>query len=657
MINLRKAVALFVCAIASAAPASISDESSGTQKIVLGAKIVENPYTVANFNKAALSLSSSTTTATKEGLSLSNNGFHRQLATSVSATHKYVEINPATEADLNYLEELEDNMDIVIHDHPLDYETVVDGDYFVEPTSEDDVFHKVYCVVPSHHRFPTNLNVRVLDELHEPSESEEEIELKALEQSNLDLESADNIMLPYHQRRNLLFGRRWRPQGCIRVFNTNTGRHEPLRQAKVSIGRLVWWKYVHTNDQGCFVSPKRYRGSVKIRLKWRSNVATIRKSWNEMLGIAVSDRLMSMSRSSNGRTYNIPTSDSRLWYKSTVHNGLVKYNDFAAAAGISKTVRGANVWVWENGNRSGAAPMLNHYRIMNTMARLAGLTTYNFWQGLVTNLLGVLIGLVPARLRPDLIFSGLGTQQNTRWIEQLVFHESGHFSHAVQSGSWWWAKLFSAELKNIIFQGGRPYADGTKPTLAAGHQIGLAEGWATLTEYRAMDFTYGQAVDADNTWTSDVDGFLDGFQMRSVPMSGGQQEDDGWFLHGLFWDVVDTPAGTASFVNTNAGTTTPIVDGVAISGGSRGELYPVFRFLTSSVYDACDYGNALVRSYPGHGPAIEELFTSYGFPCVEGGPPVFVPVPSPVTVPTPVFSPIGIKGDCFVKSNGERLCP
>lgn len=422
----------------------IEDESAGLSRIVLGAKIPENPYTVSNMQTAA------TLVAQEEGndhgdIFLADNFVRRRTAvTNIAATHKYVKITPRSDADVEYLQGLDDNSndEIVLHDHPLDYEVLTEGNYYVQ-VDYDSVsdLSPVYVVLPVNYNLRSGIVYTVLDYLYETADNDEDdaIELKALEESGLDLESAEpKLMENYHlrgrrrlqshQERELLFGRKYRPQGCVKIWDTTLGSGggwAPLRQAKISIGRLVWWRYVHTDNNGCFTAPKRYRGTVSIRAKWRSNAATIRTSWNEMLGIAVSDGLMKIKRSDNPKTKYIPRSDDRLWNKGTVHNAIIKYNDYAASEGISKRISGANVWVWKNGSGSASAPMLKKLPALSIMASIAGFTSAGFFSSMANFLFGMLITrLVPVHLRPDMIYSGL-KNKDTKWVEYKVFHESG----------------------------------------------------------------------------------------------------------------------------------------------------------------------------------------------------------------------------------------
>jgi len=606
-------------------------EEQGRKKIILGQKL-ENPYSVENLQNAFESFNRTTR----------NSQFQKRI---VRASHKYIKISPSTEKHLIELEKIDAEGVLVLHDMPLDYEIIQEGDYFVNPKHEKDLFHPVYTVIPVNYSLPIGLPYEVLEQVYEPTEAEYEVETIALnaagwrnevdctgslvicDETNLSLDSTN-------ANSERLFGRRYRPHGYVMVRNTETNQPQALRQAKISIGRGIWWRYTHTDDNGHFTSPKKYRGKVRIRAKWRSNIATVRKSWNELLGVQVSDHLMTIKRNTNGRTKHIEFGDDRLWYKGTVHNALVKYNDYALNNGINKPIVNANVWVWKNGDDVGATPMLFKYRHLASIATVAGIGQSNLWDVLVNAIAAFAIDLLPSRLHPDIIFSGLKGRNNTNGsvntaeIEQRVFHEAAHYSHASQAGAWNWARLFASELSNSILEGDS-YVDGSEPSFTAARQISLAEGWATVVEYKAMDDLYERSVDGNNMWVTDTEAHIDNFDMFSVPYSFGRTEQFSWFLHGLFWDIVDLPeSATSDYRNGTTGSNlNDINDPLFINSSS--ELYPIFRYLRSDVYTACDFGTKLVAGYPAQGPDIEDLFHSYGFTCVDGGTGIVLPsVPS-----------------------------
>ena len=85
------------------------------EMIVLG-KRLENPYKTENMSKALASLY-----PTKAGL------------TAVSPTDLYVRFLPKSQDELDALKEA----DIHLVDHPLDYDILVEGDWYHDPEEPD----------------------------------------------------------------------------------------------------------------------------------------------------------------------------------------------------------------------------------------------------------------------------------------------------------------------------------------------------------------------------------------------------------------------------------------------------------------------------------------------------------------------------------------
>lgn len=451
-----------------------------------------------------------------------------------------------------------------------------------------------------------------------------------------------------------LFGRRYRPNGNVNIENTDTNIYEPLQKAKISIGRSFWWRYTYTNDNGYFNSPKRYRGKVRIRAKWRGYTATIRKTWNEILGLWVSDHLMTIKRSNNPRTKNISYTEphdgilgvdlqgGHLWFKGTTHNGLRKYIDFCNANGINKTISHANVWSFARGGAS-STPMLNRFPILPQMASVAGIGQSNLWHVMTQSISGSSISMVPSWLRPDQIYQGLRDKKinntgssNTVRIHQLVFHESGHYSHALKAGSWFWANVFATELSNQILEGS-PYADGNKPSFQDGARIGLAEGWGTLTEFKITNFYYGKSyINSQNHTQSifvnsnasnsnpSIERYMENFDIYDIPMSDQRLDDRSWFLHGIMWDLLDDRneiiigESSITFSRRHSGdgfSMSNIIDNIDLSNNDDFDLSPIFNELNSNVDNECDLLSNLRGSNPNLINELNQIFLSYGYWC------------------------------------------
>lgn len=603
-------------------------------KIVLGDKL-KNAYSVKNM-QIAFDYYNGT---------VANSQFAGKV---VEATHYYVEITPETEADLETLNRLDDESETdtpVLHDHPVDYEVLVEGDYYIDPQNEEDLYHPIYTTIPVDYQLPAGIKYRVLDDLYEPTEEEYVVETVSLYFTDWkdDLESDGIIITSADDLKNyvtnppqaaLKSSNKFYPTGSITIKNTGTGITEGLMKAEISYGRVFWWHYTYTNNSGNFSgTAKKYRGNVQIRAKWRGETATIRKTWNEVLGFFVSDYLMTLNKNNNGSNHYIDYTTfanhgNHLWAKGTVNNGLRKYVDYCNTYGIANTISHANVWAWEGNKESGATPMLYKYQQLPLMSSFANIGQANFWHNLTNILSGFTINLVPKHLRPDQIYSGLNprsyeTESDSRRIHQLIFHESGHYSHASKVGASYWAQLFAAEISNIHLHGGDPYYDGSSPSLQAAARIGLGEGWATLTEYYVTHSYYKSSIITTSAGKSRqsasvAQGFLEGFNICDRPMNVTRYDDRSWFAHGLMVDLMDVGRNNGTLDpsihrNGNAGFLNNVLDEVTLQTGNQFNLSPIFSKLTSSVNSAADLKNPLMSSNPGQSTQINTLFQNYGY--------------------------------------------
>ncbi len=635
-------------------------------QIILG-DVLENPYSVESMRAA---------------FDFYNNNVpdspYREK--EVVATHYYIKIEPTTAAHLITLDHLDDTNDLdapTIHDYPLDRKIIQEGDYYIMPKESNDVYHAAYSVVPVDYVFQNPVPYTILSELYLPSDDEFDVESIALVfanwQDDLVADFGEEIypddlseLLPAwvdasSQKR--LFGRKYTPAGRIRVENSDPvlGGFHDFEHAKISIGRNFFWTYTNTNLTGNFTARKTYRGKVRIRAKFRGEIATVRKTLNEMVGLWVSDHLMTITRGSNNPTRvinyrvnswlnNTPIDigGGHIWTKATTHIGLSRYNRYAIQNGISRRLDHANVWAWSNGSDS-ATPMLKKYPTILQVAAFSNIGQANVWQNLTAIAGTSVLSIVPPHWRPDILLHGLGSRDagttvktNTVSIHQLIFHESGHYSLAMQAGYMMWAENMAATISNTIANRGS-YSDGSHPSFQAADRISIVEGWGNFTEFKITNFYYGKSF-TDAVFPRDfifatvpgngdsIERFMENFNMFERPMTVGRFDHRSWFMHGLFWDLLDnrneillSPNSTTNFSQRRNGdgssSLNNISDNCNISiGNNTNNLGPIFNSLESQVENGCDLFFKLRSQHPAQENQLIELFTSYGFPCGQALP-------------------------------------
>jgi hypothetical protein len=249
----------------------------------------------------------------------------------------------------------------------------------------------------------------------------------------------------------------------------------------------------------------------------------------------------------------------------------------------------------------------------------------------MTNVVGgVAVSLVPSHLRPDFIFAGLnnkkikeGGQSNTVRIHQTIFHESGHFSHAMKAGAGFWAQVYASEMSNSFLHGD-PYVDGSKPSFQAGRIIGLAEGWGNFCEFKITSAVYGKAYMTPSSFgtnmypTSNINTYMERFNICDTPMTATKFDDLHWFAHGVMWDLLDNQVDNTSISRRRSGNGTTIINGIVDNcfiGNSTNtnDLSSIFNRLNSNIETPTQFRDALINAYPAQATPIRNLFNSYGY--------------------------------------------
>lgn len=591
----------------------------------------------------------------------------------VTASHYYVRIvlNSIQDLEIIYdIEETEGPDAPVFHMYPLHLEILQPGDYYYELDTNaimatgtvDMSEHPIYTVIESDYVLPASLSVEILDELYKPTHEEHIVKLIAYQLAGWH-NHFGGFGLPGDMETLLLWVsdypdfQGFYPPGFVpdppapgsggnngggtgfhsnnthgrvtlRSNHPNDAGVRPVVWMPIQYGRFIWWHRTQTNEDGWFATHKRYNGTIYVRADWRygNSAASIRERLHEKLGMLVPDHLMKIRNGALSRIKFIERNNNRqhVWNKATIHNGLMFYNQYCATHGIPP-VMGAVVWSMPRGNAA-SNPMLNRMELLPTIASFSGFSEIDTWTGLWQQLMAVhlnyLIQILSEFVRlPDQIYGLDGNRRNTDRIHQTVFHESAHFSHAMQVGTNYWANVYSDQLKNGIFIN-NPRGNGVQPTTAGGQRIALVEGWADLADviislhyYEVARITsskpgqnglQNQIIVLDN---------LEDFHVHDVPVDIDIFLDRGWLLHGLMWDLLDDEVDDGPRRRTGDGDPLNFIEDNVFIGNPNNlfDLSPIFYLLTSGVENAADLRTAVLNAYPAQTAEINALFDSYGY--------------------------------------------
>lgn len=627
VLGLSLSLAVTSCQKNEDAPQELPSENQPAQtlpnkenQLILGKKL-ENPYSLANMQKARETLLQQN----DSGIKLS------AFATPLNATHYYVVFLPENDAHIKTLSELVSSKKFVTREHPMDYEVLQHGSEYRDTRTKDPKYPVLYASIPVNETMP-NVPYEKLEDLYLPDEKndpEEVLELSALylveqkeenDAPNMPKTAAmRTATLPKPQALFGIFNKSYYPQGRVHI-ETDTGT-EPLRNAKIQIYNWFFDAYCKTDNNGFFRCSERFRREMGVYLTFDDDV-TIRSSWNEIIGIRISDKIGNIDRGEH--TFNIHKSDSHIWRKAMTHNAIQKFNEYIKSAGISQRATNLNIWVSEGGQQ-GAAPMFNRYYWEVTTNTL--FANWFKWLSPISLPLTSVLGITNRHQMPDvyLEFSGTDHRRN----ESLVFHELAHTIHALQAGGSFWGDFVRRTTDNIIATGfDYPYGNGTEPSEWSGQNIALCEGWANFLEHAIV------------WWLSDfsAENSLEDFEMYTVPTNIRNSDSRiggfyrGWFIHGLLWDLFDFGDHELFLKDPNDilfwWGYVPAPDRPILLNGETRQVIPnpantfdnvslsvndIFKALHSNVRTPAELKERLQRNHPNEATAIENLFNAYGY--------------------------------------------
>ena len=217
-------------------------------RIVLGDRL-ENPYTTENMTKALQSLY-----PTKAD------------RMEVKTTHLYVRFLPHTEQEF----ELLNSLGLMITDHPLDYDILVDGDWYHDPSVPEGNVTWQYAVVPSDFKFP-EIECEVIDECH-ISENDtptraDGIDWEAVERESYMLTgNADRIAVPTKGATKV------QPAGRITIEDEHYSGGKPIGVAGVRVccNSFVKYDYAVTDRDGYYRMEKSFSSKLRYRLVFKN---------------------------------------------------------------------------------------------------------------------------------------------------------------------------------------------------------------------------------------------------------------------------------------------------------------------------------------------------------------------------------------------------
>ena len=423
------------------------------EKIVLGERL-ENPYKTVNITKALNALY-----PTKAD------------RVDVKTTDLYVRFLPSTQSQCDSLVA----MGLRLTDYPLDYDILVEGDWYHDPDIPEGELTWQYAVVPTDFEFP-DIQYEVIDECFivdsgTATRAFEELDWDAVERQAYILTGNETMLAPETKASK---NKSYAPGGRITIVDEHYNGGEPIGVAgvKVSCNSFVKFDDDYTDANGYYQMSRKYSSDIRYRLVFQ-NELDFSIGLNMVLVPASVSTLGKSSPKGVDMTVT-KESDDKLFKRCVVNNAAYDYISSCLSRdglNISTPPTDINIWIFHS-LRSSSAVMLHHGAVLDN--------------SVLKTFLGEYSGLVRFFL-PDITVGVKGSKEY-REIYSSTCHELAHASHFSRVGTEYWDRYIRFIIKSYISSGGVTYGDGTEED--AGY-CEVGEMWAYFLESLIYRNRYG----------------------------------------------------------------------------------------------------------------------------------------------------------------------
>lgn len=419
-------------------------------KIVLGDRL-QNPYTTENMTKALQSLY-----PTKAD------------RVDVKTTNLYVRFLPA---DQSQYEELR-SLGLELMDHPMDYDIVVDGDWYHDPDVPDGKVTWQYAVVSRDFVFP-DIRHEILDECYiaenDPGTRADGIDWAAVEREAYVLTGNESRLAAPLTRAD----EKMMPAGRITVEDDKYKGGQPYGVAgvRVSCNSFVKTSYAYTDRDGYYQMDKSFASDIRYRLVFKNE-----KGFSIGVNLVLVPASVSTLGKSSPEGVNMTVtkdSEEKLYRRCVVNNAAYDYISRCSSEDmdIAPPPSDLRLWIF-NGMESSSAVMLHHGALLR--------------HELIEEYLGKFSRLIEYFL-PDITIGTKG-EDTYASIYSNTCHELAHASHFSKVGTSYWNRYILYIIQSYITSGGMTYGDGTGAD--AGY-CEIGEMWAYYLESKMYKERYG----------------------------------------------------------------------------------------------------------------------------------------------------------------------
>ena len=420
------------------------------EMIVLGDRL-ENPYKTENVRKALKSLY-----PTKAD------------RVDIRTTNLYVRFLPASQLEYDSL--VASGVEMI--DHPLDYEIVVEGDWYHDPEIPDDELTWQYAVVAPDFEFP-DIEYEIIDECYiseydTATRADEGIDWEAVEREAYMLTGNSDFLSEPQTKA----AAKTVPSGRITIVDddANGGKPFGVSGVRVSCNSFVKFDHAYTDRDGYYTMTKTFTPELRYRLVFNNEKG---------FSIGFNLVLLPASVSTLGKTgpegINMTItkeSEQKLFKRCVVNNAAYDYCSRCSKEDMDVDLPPSDLRVWIfYGWEMSSAPMLHHGAFVQS--------------DIVSSYLGEFASLLEF-FAPDVTL-GLSDRNDYKSIYSTVCHELAHASHFSKVGTTYWNQYITYIMTSYI-KSGSAYGDG----LSSGSgYCSVGEMWGYYMESKMYKDRYG----------------------------------------------------------------------------------------------------------------------------------------------------------------------
>ncbi len=186
---------------------------------------------------------------------------------TLMVTDLYVRFLPKDSTELAILYDVEK---LELFDYPLDYEILVEGDYYHDPSIPEGNPTCLYTTVAPDYEFP-DVEYEILKTCYIPQEvsvkssSSDTFSPEDLEREAYRLAGLDSMWIDGPLTRAAEY-----PSGKFTVYDTETQEYVPVKGVKIRVHNIIKWATAYTDQNGCYTIGKKYRTNVHYAMVFKN---------------------------------------------------------------------------------------------------------------------------------------------------------------------------------------------------------------------------------------------------------------------------------------------------------------------------------------------------------------------------------------------------